>query len=95
MCSSPYGLEGDLCIHISTVFGHLAVSPLRPQGQRASSRGPQCDPGIFWDFLRSDKWVSPVREEWVRPGLPLELAHELESILPVQLPVDGHYHSCV
>lgn len=87
MGSSPYGLERDPSIHTSIVLGHLAISPLRPQSQRASSRGLQCDPGLFWYFLRSDGWVGPVREERMRPDLPLELALEWGSILPVQLSV--------
>lgn len=90
MRSSPYGLQRNPSIHISIILGHLATSPLRPLSQRASSRGLQCDSGIFWYFLRSDKWVGPVREEKMKPDLPLELALEWGSILPVQLSVGGH-----
>lgn len=63
MGSSPSGLERDTSIHTSIILGHLAISLLRPQSQRASSRGLQCDPGIFCYFLRSDRWMGPVREE--------------------------------
>lgn len=47
MESGPYGLERNPSIHTSIPLGHFATSTSRPQGQRASRRGPQCGPRYF------------------------------------------------